>query len=93
MESIIEEAIVNMAEEENKPVVSEQTEKNAQKYFRLMADFKKQLKILSHNELARQYVALYSQHVLLQKLHDDLKATVSLDFETKAQNPNQPENQ
>lgn len=82
-----------VVDEEVKTEAEIKTEKNAQKYFKLMAEFKAQLKTLSHNELARQYVALYSQHVLLQKLHDDLKAATAADLEAQANKNNESENQ
>lgn len=45
-----------------------------QKYKQLMSNLKQVIKKLSHNELSREYVNLFAQHVLLQKQYDDLEA-------------------
>lgn len=72
--------------------VTDITTANARKYIRLMSELRNAIKTLSHNELSRQYVALYAQHVLLTKLHDDLKASVAADLNNQVSNLQQPAN-
>lgn len=44
---------------------------------KLAAALKTEVKKLSHNELSRQFVNLYTANVLMQKQLDDLKAAIT----------------
>lgn len=68
------------------------------KILKLMQNMKSEMKSLSHNELARQYVNLFAQHIhlqstfeeLLTKTNDANRASQTLTTEPLAITPQEP---